>query len=122
MASCSRSKTEGARSARAKLGYLPGVNMLSALEPNGPSWRPLASPTWLYRFCANTAYDACNWLVPIHSPEMYCRACRHNRVIPDLTGPGNILAWQKLEAAKHRLLLHPAQAQPAPTLLRKAAA
>jgi len=78
--------------------------MLSALEPNGPSWRPLASPTWLHRFCANAAYDACNWLVPIHSPEMYCRACRHNRVIPDLTGPGNILAWQKLEAAKHRLL------------------
>jgi len=87
-----------------QLGYLPGANTLSALEQDGPSWRPLASPTWLYRFCANAVYDACNWLVPIHSPEIYCRACRHNRVIPDLTGPGNILAWQKLEAAKHRLL------------------
>ena len=87
-----------------QLGYLPEASTLSALEGDGPSWRPLASPAWLYRFCANAAYDACNWLVPIHSPEIYCRACRHNRVIPDLTGPGNLLAWQKLEAAKHRLL------------------
>ena len=38
-------------------GYLPEANTLSALEADGPSWRPLASPTWLYRFCANATYE-----------------------------------------------------------------
>ena len=30
-----------------QLGYLPGANTLSALEADGPSWGPLALPTWL---------------------------------------------------------------------------
>jgi hypothetical protein len=45
----------------------------------------------------------CNWLVPTASSERFCVACRHNRTIPDLTRPANLLAWRKIEDAKHRL-------------------
>src|SRR4051812_36526847 len=84
-----------------QLGYLPEVNTLSALEADGPSWRPLASPAWLYRFCANAAHGACNWLVPIHSPEIYCRACRHNRGGLGCLNSG--LRWDKWSPAGFRL-------------------
>jgi hypothetical protein len=32
------------------------------------------------------------------------RACQLNRTIPHLETPGNLLRWQRLEAAKHRLV------------------
>jgi hypothetical protein len=78
--------------------------VLSALEPDGAAWRPLAAQTRSHRFCANAAYDACNWLVPSDRPDEYCMACRHNRTIPDLTSPANLLPWRRIELAKHRLL------------------
>jgi hypothetical protein len=34
---------------------------------------------------------------------MFCTACRHNRMIPDLSIPENIGHWRKIELAKHRL-------------------
>ena len=87
------------------LGYLPDAAVLSALtEEGGNRWRPLAAPEQLFRFCANAVYDACNWLVPAESPDALCRACRLNRTIPDLGLPENLLRWQRLEAAKHRLV------------------
>jgi hypothetical protein len=91
------------------LGYLPGREAISALKPQakpddqGPQvWQALADAR-LYRHCANAAYDACNWLVPAASSESYCAACRHNRVIPDLSLPENLIRWRALEGAKHRL-------------------
>ena len=60
-------------------------------------------PSRPYRFCANAAHDACNWLVPADGPDAYCLACRHNRTVPDLSQTQNLLPWRKLEAAKHRL-------------------
>jgi len=86
-----------------RLGYLPEPNALSALEPEGDAWRAFAQPGRPYRFCANAAYDACNWLVPADGPDAYCIACRHNRTVPDLAQAQNLLPWRKLEAAKHRL-------------------
>lgn len=56
------------------------------------------------RFCANAAYDACNWLVPADSPDAFCRACRLNCTLPDLGLPANVLLWRLLEMAKHRLV------------------
>jgi len=54
------------------LGYIPGLEVLSALVPNGEDhWQPLAAPTQPARFCANAAYDACNWLIPADSPEPF---------------------------------------------------
>jgi hypothetical protein len=66
-----------------RLGYLPKENVLSALEQHGTDWTALAAPERLYRFCANSAFDVCNWLVGADSSEQYCAACRHNRTVPD---------------------------------------
>ncbi len=87
------------------LGYLSEHTTLSALTAEGDNlWRPLGAADELSRFCANAAHDACNWLLPIDDPKNYCRACQLNRTIPDITAPGNLLLWQRLEVAKHRLV------------------
>ena len=86
------------------LGYLPELTLLSALEPQGDGrWRPLAVPDQLSTFCANAAHDACNWLVPAGAGP-FCSACRLNRTIPNLDSPEHLLLWQRLEAAKHRMV------------------
>jgi hypothetical protein len=87
------------------LGYLPDAALLSALaEEDGDRWRPLIAPEQVYRFCANAAHRACNWLVPAEAPHAFCPACRLNRTIPDLGPPEHLLRWQRLEAAKHQLV------------------
>ena len=48
-------------------------------------------------------YDACNWLVPDGTDGRLCVACRHNRIIPDLTVAANLAPWRKIEDAEHRL-------------------
>jgi hypothetical protein len=86
-----------------RLGYVPEITTLSALEPDGDLWGALAAAGGAYRFCANAAQKACNWLVEASSPDSFCLSCRHNRTIPDVTLPSNLEAWQKIEIAKHRL-------------------
>lgn len=86
-----------------RLGYLPEQATVTALEEEGASWRALAEPKALYRFCANAAHDACNWLIAAEAADTFCAACRHNRTIPDLSIPQNLLNWRKVEGAKHRL-------------------
>jgi len=88
-----------------RLGYLPDRTLITALDPvDETRWRPLAAPTELVRFCANATYEVCNWLVPADGPAVFCQACRLNRTIPDLDQPDHLLLWQRLEAAKHRLV------------------
>ncbi len=90
---------------RRALGYLPDRTLLTALTPeDGDRWRSSAAPEQAFRFCANAAHDACNWLLPADRAETYCRACQLNRTIPHLETPGNLLRWQRLESAKHRLV------------------
>jgi len=87
------------------LGYIADRTTLSALEAEGDGrWRALAAPDELFRFCANAAEEACNWLVAANGPDAFCRACRLNRTIPDLGVAGNRMRWQRLEAAKHHLV------------------
>ncbi|GJE77638.1 zinc-binding metallopeptidase family protein [Methylorubrum suomiense] len=91
-----------------RLGYVCDRHAVSALEPcgedgRGPLFRAYAHLGRKYRFCANAAYDACNWMVPEESDEPYCVTCRHNRVVPDLTVSANVVRWRQIEAAKHRL-------------------
>jgi hypothetical protein len=90
-------------SCQRRLGYVCGVHEVSALEPSGDLWHAYADPAGKYRFCANAAHDACNWLVPDGAPERFCAACRHNRVVPDLTIGWNLTRWRQIEAAKHRM-------------------
>lgn len=86
-----------------RLGYIPEAETLSALEPEGDNWRALAAKNKVYKFCFNAQFDVCNWLIEAESPEAFCKACRHNRTVPDTSIPDNLLAWQKIEIAKHRL-------------------
>lgn len=86
-----------------RLGYLPEIGAMSALEPEGDMWRALGASGALFRFCANAAYDACNWLVDAAVDSPFCVCCRHNRMIPDLSDQANLAAWRQIETAKHRL-------------------
>lgn len=87
------------------LGYLPELSVLSALTPEGDGrWLPLAAADRPSRSCANAAYQACNWLVPAASQALFCEACRLNRTVPNLGVPEQLWRWQRLEAAKHRLV------------------
>jgi hypothetical protein len=98
------------------LGYESELGRLAPLAP-GPEPRlwTLAdgadgkgSPDALYRYCGNFDSAAgCNWLVPVgadgKSPAL-CVACRLNRTIPDLSYPENGMLWERIEAAKRRLV------------------
>ena len=61
-----------------------------------------------YKRCLNRATPAaCNWLIPAQDPQHFCRACRLNRTIPDLTDanqPDNGYLWGLVETAKRRLV------------------
>lgn len=94
------------------LGYLPGHDRMVAVEPDGAHWAIAAGaeqqPTAeRYRFCHNWELSACNWMLPAAEAEAgpgYCAACQHNRTVPDLSDPENHARWQKIEAAKRRLI------------------
>jgi hypothetical protein len=86
-----------------RLGYEPAQGEICALDPAGDHWVASSMPSVAFRFCANAGHDSCNWLVPAQDPHAYCLACRHNRTVPDLSDPGNLLRWRRIEVAKHRL-------------------
>lgn len=100
---------ENTRCERCKrtLGYWPQSETLSALDAapdsTGNIWTALGVRDRTVRLCANSRFGVCNWLVDAASDETMCGACRHNRVIPELSEAGHHLAWWKIEAAKHRL-------------------
>jgi hypothetical protein len=90
------------------LGFLPSPGEIAALEPaeNG-TWRALgdAQNDPFYRFCKNgRLHQVCNWMVAAHDSNEYCISCRLNTLIPNLSFPGNMERWHKLELAKRRLI------------------
>ncbi len=87
-----------------RLGYVPDKQTLSAVEPCGRNWIALAAPSGRYRFCKNWEQRGCNWMVPADAADPFCAACCHNRTIPDISDPTNHQRWQKVEAAKRRLV------------------
>jgi hypothetical protein len=86
-----------------RLGYLPARETISALIADDGLWKALAAPDERYRFCDNAQHEVCNWLIRADSAEPFCAACRYNRMIPDLSVPGNREHWRMVEVAKHRL-------------------
>ena len=86
-----------------RLGFISEIMTLSAVEPEGDAWRALAVNKKTFRFCANAEFDVCNWMVDAGGPEKFCAACRHNRTVPDTSIAENVVAWRKIEIAKHRL-------------------
>jgi hypothetical protein len=87
-----------------ELGFLPHMFEVSAVERQGPNWLALASTDRPYRFCANWEANGCNWLVAADDGAAFCRACRHNRTIPNLSDAISLLRWRKVEHAKKRLI------------------
>jgi hypothetical protein len=58
-----------------------------------------------YKLCGNyTNHAVCNWAMPAAEDDPFCVSCRLNRVIPDLSLPGNRDAWAKVELAKRRTI------------------
>lgn len=90
------------------LGFLPDAIDLCALEPaEAPFYWPLApaARSKRYRPCQNgTDHQACNWWIAEDDDNPLCRSCRLNLVIPDLSAPGSIDRWRKLESAKRRVI------------------
>jgi hypothetical protein len=100
------------------LAYFPEHGVISAIEPvslPAEQQTPPDAPQLYtalakqiegqYRLCANSsAYGVCNSAVAADDPEPLCQACRLNDIIPDLSNPQALEAWQSLERWKRRLL------------------
>ena len=85
-------------------GFVPDLEIMSAVEPDGDKWIALADPDNRYRFCANWEIHACNWMVRSDAGTPLCRACQHNRTIPDIADPSRHALWTRVEEAKRRLV------------------
>ncbi len=92
-----------------ELGFLPDHGLLSAIEPDAEeaTWKALAPEAdgARYRKCSNyMTYNVCNWMVPAHEDDTFCKSCRLNHVIPNLSKPDNAVLWYRVEKAKRRLV------------------
>jgi hypothetical protein len=97
----------------ATLAYFPDLKTMSALEPSGDGTyitRGMSATLGLkselqYRLCQNAIdHEICSWAVPVSADQPFCRACRLNVTIPDLSDPKAKDAWHRLERAKRWLL------------------
>lgn len=88
-----------------KLGFLPDVGVVSALEPiEGVRYRALANDKE-YKTCRNYhKHEVCNWMASADEPGDLCQSCKLTEVIPNLAEPNNIKLWYRVESAKRRLL------------------
>jgi len=86
------------------LGYDPASDGFLFLGDGATTWRDAHGVEQAVAVCANNnAYAICNWLVCAEDGNPFCKACRHNRTIPDLTVPAVPERWGKIEAAKRRM-------------------
>lgn len=92
----------------ATLGYQPEHHAISSFESAGEGlWRSLnpANEGRLYKQCINYSRESvCNWMLPADAPSELCASCQLTHVIPALSSETNRIFWQRLEAAKRRLL------------------
>jgi hypothetical protein len=92
------------------LGYWYETNMMVSLEPVDDHLVAPILPDKEFVYCVNTHQGACNWLVEYNpGGDPFCRACRHNTIIPPMDSSENLDHWQTIERAKKRLfysLLH----------------
>jgi len=90
-----------------KCGHLVGYSSSNALMNTfKPTAYPLVSDRegGAFKYCCNTEYGVCNWIIPADSNHTFCAACELNQTIPNLSDAANFTKWQKLEVAKHRLI------------------
>ncbi|MGY2048961.1 zinc-binding metallopeptidase family protein [Methylobacterium sp. JK268] len=96
-------ETARCASCKRRAGYDPKAGCVVTVTGVGETLHRLGASGRAYRPCGNAALGACNWLIPEESPEAYCLACRHNRTVPDLSIPWNLIRWRDIEIAKRRL-------------------
>lgn len=98
-----------------QLGFLPDRLIVGAVAPAGDDhFRVLPTGTdhgdaesddRRYRQCDNYRFEqVCNWLIEPGDDASFCRACRLNHLIPDLSVAENRSRWARVEEAKRRLL------------------
>lgn len=73
------------------LGYQPDANAMLAVRQGRLR-------------CENAQHEACNWLVPEGSTDAFCRSCRHNVTIPDLSDASNLRHWRQIQDAQRRAM------------------
>ncbi|MDI7775168.1 putative zinc-binding metallopeptidase [Asticcacaulis sp. EMRT-3] len=89
-----------------RLGFVPealGLYAVTADPRVAERWRRVDEPQFVYRFCANAAWDICNWLVPEDEPENFCQACRHNGLVPDPNTELGLKRWRRIAEAQRHL-------------------
>jgi hypothetical protein len=87
------------------LGFYSASLSLITLVPEGKNlYSNVQNKQEKYRYCRNSEYSTCNWLIPDSRDTEYCHACELNRIIPDLTNEENLKRWRNIEIAKHRLV------------------
>ena len=86
-----------------RLGYHAVRNEMLALDSSGSVWLGHGQHEPSVTLCTNAEVGHCNWLVTDQSGHNYCRACRHNVVVPDLGSVDHRAHWQKIELAKRHL-------------------
>jgi hypothetical protein len=91
------------------LAYVDGHGeLLSVAQGVDGSWRTPEGSMFeneVFKLCANySEHQVCNWALPADSPDSLCQSCRLTHKIPNLSVPGSLEAWGKLETAKRRLL------------------
>ena len=88
----------------APLGFIPGSMLLTALREADGQVVPKSRPDEVWRRCVNAEATGCNWLVSEDAADPRCMACRLNRNLADMHGPGNREKRRRLECAKRRLI------------------
>ncbi|WP_439697922.1 putative zinc-binding metallopeptidase [Mucilaginibacter sp. AW1-7] len=101
---------------KSPLGFIPGdLNLATLVQDNNAVYRlhsnkkPLlgglmSNKKQLFKYCKNHEFDVCNWLIPTDSPNIFCRACELNHIVPNLADPDHLRQWRLIEFAKHRLI------------------
>ncbi|MBI1423669.1 MAG: hypothetical protein GC149_09420 [Gammaproteobacteria bacterium] len=87
-------------------GFLPDRLILVPIKSvDEQRWTSELVPKRYYRKCANyLEHQVCNWMIAEDDEHDYCVSCRLNKIIPDLTKPGNLKRWYRMERGKRRTL------------------
>lgn len=93
-----------------QLAYVAEAGELTALEPDGATPGALVALAPVMKrgrvnMCGNYIdHQACNWAMPESDTHRFCRSCRLNEIIPNLSDPKDKGAWIRIEQAKRRLI------------------
>jgi hypothetical protein len=87
-----------------KVGYLPEVAQLVALQSVGSLFERIDGWPGRYRHCSNRQVARCNWMIPEDDAASRCASCRLTTVRPNDTELDSLDAFADAEAAKRRLI------------------